>query len=79
MTTKKNNKHDLLDELISEHLAEGKHPKQLLENGGLLKQLIKQLVQKCFEAEMDAYLGYEKSERAGKGAENRRNGYSKKT
>lgn len=78
MTTK-NKKHDLLDELIREHLAEGKHPRELLEEGGLLKQLTKQLVQKCLEAEMDTHLGYEKNERAGKGSENRRNGYSKKT
>ena len=74
-----NKKRDLLDELIREHLAEGKNPKELLEEGGLLKQLTKQLVQKCLEAEMDTHLGYEKNERAGKGSENRRNGYSKKT
>jgi putative transposase len=73
-----NKKRDLLDELIREHLAEGKNPKELLEEGGLLKQLTKQLVQKCLEAEMDTHLGYEKNERAGKGSENRRNGYSKK-
>jgi putative transposase len=75
----KNKKQDLLDELIREHLAEGKHPRELLEEGGLLKQLTKQLVQKCLEVEMDTHLGYEKNERAGKGADNRRNGYSKKT
>ena len=79
MTTTKSKKRDLLDELIREHLAEGKHPRELLEEGGLLKQLTKQLVQKCLEAEMDTHLGYEKSERSGKSAENRRNGYSKKT
>ena len=77
--TMQNKKRDLLDELIREHLAEGKNPKELLEEGGLLKQLTKQLVQKCLEAEMDTHLGYEKNERAGKGSENRRNGYSKKT
>ncbi|NJL71500.1 MAG: IS256 family transposase, partial [Candidatus Competibacteraceae bacterium] len=54
-------------------------PRELLEEGGLLKQLTKQLVQKCLEAEMDTHLGYEKNEQAGKSAENRRNGYSKKT
>lgn len=78
MTTS-NKKRDLLDELIREHLAEGKHPRELLEEGGLLKQLTKQLVQKCLEAEMDTHLGYEKGERSGKSTENRRNGYSKKT
>ena len=76
--TMQNKKRDLLDELIREHLAEGKNPKELLEEGGLLKQLTKQLVQKCLEAEMDTHIGYEKNERAGKGSENRRNGYSKK-
>ena len=79
MTTKNNQKRDLLDELIREHLAAGKHPRELLEEGGLLKQLTKQLVQKCLEAEMDTHLGYEKGEQAGKSEENRRNGYSKKT
>lgn len=79
MTTTNNKKRDLLDELIREHLAAGKHPRELLEEGGLLKQLTKQLVQKCLEAEMDTHLGYEKNEQAGKSAENRRNGYSKKT
>lgn len=77
--TAPNKKRDLLDELIREHLAEGKHPRELLEEGGLLKQLTKQLVQKCLEVEMDHELGYEKNERAGKGTENRRNGYSSKT
>ena len=76
--TQKTKKRDLLDELIREHLAEGKHPKELLEEGGLLKQLTQELVQKCLEAEMDTHLGYEKNERAGKSAENRRNGYTKK-
>ena len=51
--TPKTKKRDLLDELIREHLAEGKHPKELLEEGGLLKQLTQELVQKCLEAEME--------------------------
>ncbi len=76
--TPKTKKRDLLDELIREHLAEGKHPRELLEEGGLLKQLTQELVQKCLEAEMDTHLGYEKNERAGKSTNNRRNGYSKK-
>jgi putative transposase len=70
---------DMLDELIKEHLAQGKHPKELLAEGGLLKQLTKAIVERCLEGEMEDHLGYEKGERAGKGGENRRNGYSKKT
>jgi putative transposase len=69
---------DMLDELIKEHLAQGKHPKELLAEGGLLKQLTKAIVERCLETEMEDHLGYEKGERAGKGSENRRNGYSKK-
>jgi len=72
-------KPNFLRELVKEHLADGKHPRELFEEGGLLKQLTKQLVQICLEAEMDTHIGYEKGERAGKSSENRRNGHSKKT
>jgi transposase-like protein len=77
MTTKATT--DMLDALIKEHLAQGKNPKELISKDGLLGQLTKALVKGCLEAEMDEHLGYEKNERAGKGNENRRNGYSKKT
>jgi len=76
MTSKATN---ILDELIKDHLAQGKDPKELLSKEGLLGQLTKALVERCLEAEMDEHLGYEKDERAGKSSENRRNGYSKKT
>ncbi|HMO20841.1 MAG TPA: IS256 family transposase [Candidatus Melainabacteria bacterium] len=79
MTVKKKREPNLLKEMIKDHLAEGKHPQELLEEGGLLQQLTKQLVQLCLEAEMDTHLGYEKGERNGTSSENRRNGYSKKT
>ncbi len=58
MTPKKPKQRDLLDDLIREHLAAGKHPRELLEEGGLLKQLTKQLVQKCLDAEMETHIGY---------------------
>jgi len=79
MTTKKKREPNPLKEMIKEHLAEGRHPQELLEEGGLLQQLTKQLVQLCLEAEMETHLGYEKGERNGTSSENRRNGYSKKT
>lgn len=44
---------DMLDELIKEHLAQGKHPKELLAEGGLLKQLTKAIVERCLEGEME--------------------------
>lgn len=70
---------DMLDALIKDHLAQGKPPKELLAKEGLLGQLTKALVERCLEAEMDDHLGYEKNERTGRGGENRRNGYTKKT
>ncbi|MBK8220285.1 MAG: IS256 family transposase [Candidatus Obscuribacter sp.] len=69
----------MLDAFIKDHLAQGKHPKELLAKDGLLGQLTKALVERCLEAEMDDHLGYEKNERTGRGGENRRNGYTKKT
>ena len=77
MTTKSTT--DMLDAFIKDHLAQGKHPKELLSKDGLLGQLTKALVERCLEAEMDDHLGYEKNERTGRGGENRRNGYTKKT
>jgi putative transposase len=68
-----------LDKLIKQHLADGKHPKELLEKGGLMKNMIKQIVERCLEAEMETHLGYAKDERAGMSTENRRNGYSGKS
>lgn len=77
MTT--SNSNDFLKKMIKDHLAEGRDPQELLQEGGLLQQLTKQLVQICLESEMDTHLGYEKGQRTGKNPENRRNGYSKKT
>jgi putative transposase len=69
----------MLDNLIKDHLAQGKNPKELLSKEGLLGQLTKALVERCLEGEMSTHLGYEKDEHAGKSGDNRRNGYSKKT
>jgi putative transposase len=68
-----------LDKLIKQHLSDGKDPKALLQQGGLMKNMIKQIVQTCLEAEMETHLGYGKDERAGMSGENRRNGYGTKT
>lgn len=48
----------------------------LFEQGGLLKQLSKRLVEKALESEMDAHLGYNKHARSD--SENARNGLSNK-
>jgi putative transposase len=68
-----------LDKLIKQHYAEGRDPKDILRKGGLMKNMIKHIVERCLEAEMETHLGYAKDERAGMSGENRRNGYSGKT
>jgi putative transposase len=51
----------------------------LLGRGGLLQQLTKRFLEASLEAEMDAHLGYDKHERAGRGSGNSRNGRRGKT
>lgn len=68
-----------LDKLIKEHLAAGGDPKEFLQQGGLMKNMIRQIVQTCLDAEMADHVGYAKDERAGKSDENRRNGHGGKT
>jgi putative transposase len=70
---------DMLDEVIKQHVAEGKDTRDFFKPGGLLKQFTKALAERCLEGEMNHHLGYEKDERLGKSKENRRNGTSKKT
>jgi putative transposase len=71
---------DVLDQVIKDHLAQGKDTRELVEGpDSLLKQLTKAVVERCLEAEMSHHLGYEKNERSGKGASNRRNGHTGKT
>ena len=44
----------------------------------LLKDLFKDTIQECFEAELDEHLGYEKNTIEGNNSGNSRNGYYKK-
>ena len=44
-----------------------------------LKELFKDTIQEMLEAELDTELGYDKGEKAGKSAENRRNGHTSKS
>ncbi len=70
---------DVIDQVVKDHIAQGKDTRELLGPGGFLKEFTKALVERCLEGEITHHLGYEKDERAGKSAENRRNGHSKKT
>ena len=66
-------------ELIDELLQDCSDPKDLVGEGGLLKQLTKALVERCLETEIRVHLNDPKYEQRGKARGNRRNGHSHKT
>ena len=65
-----------LQELVEQARAEGL---QLTGEGGLLAKLTKLVVESALEGEMDDHLGYGKSDPAGRGSGNSRNGRRAKT
>lgn len=76
MTSSREHQDALLDELLKDYDGD---PKQILGEGGLMKQLQKRLVERALEGEMQAHLGYAPHERAEQGRRNARNGHGKKT
>lgn len=67
-----------LDEFIDEVVNSGKSADELLQEGGLLKELFKRVAERALDAEMAMHLGYEKHAVAGRGTGNSRNGRSRK-
>jgi len=65
----------VLDELLKDY----ENPEDLLGPDGLFKELKKRLIEKALGAELTGHLGYDKSDPAGRGSGNGRNGASKKT
>ncbi len=65
-------------ELIDELLKECSDPREVLAEGGLIKQLTKAIIERCLETELDAHLGYPKHGRREEGTANVRNGSSRK-
>ena len=66
-------------ELIDELLKDYEHPRDILGEGGLLKELTKAVIERCLETELDTHLGYPKHVRKGSASGNIRNGHSQKT
>ena len=67
------------DALLDELLKGCTHPKDILGEHGLLKQLTKRLVERALAAEMTAHLGYVPHAVEGRGSGNSRNGKQAKT
>jgi putative transposase len=65
-------------EIIEELMAEYKKPDDLIGEGGLIRQLSKALLEQALKGEMTHHLGYEKNHSRPEGAENARNGQTKK-
>jgi putative transposase len=64
--------------LIDELLKDCKTSNDILGESGLIKQLIKSLLKRALEGEMNTHLGYEKHDSQGDNTGNSRNGYSNK-
>ena len=73
---KKNQPQDGISRAIDVLIQEGVDLSTLFEQGGLLKQLSKRLVEKALQTEMDTHLGYSKYDRTD--SDNSRNGLSSK-
>jgi putative transposase len=65
-------------ELIDELLQECADPREVLAEGGLIKQLTKAIIERCLETELEAHLGYPKHGRRETRTGNARNGTSRK-
>jgi putative transposase len=65
-------------ELIDELLQECADPREVLAEGGLIKQLTKAIIERCLETELEAHLGYPKHGRRETSTGNARNGTSRK-
>jgi putative transposase len=74
--TRNTAKHDaLLDELLKEYTDS----KEILGEHGLLRQLTRRVVERAWEADLIAHLGYEPHARTGRSSGNCRKGKSKQT
>lgn len=66
----------LFNEKELKTLVAGKSREEILGEGGILKGLVKSLIEAAMNAELDHHLGYEKHEKRPEGTDNARNGRS---
>jgi putative transposase len=69
----------LPDSVVDELLAGASSEEEIVGPGGLLSQLTKRLVERALEVEITDHLGYERHVEPPGGAENQRNGSTRKT
>lgn len=68
----------LFNEKELKSLVAGKSREEILGDGGILKGLVKSLIEAAMNAELDHHLGYEKHEKRPPDVSNSRNGHSPK-
>jgi putative transposase len=69
----------LFNENELKSLVAGKSREEILGEGGILKGLVKSLIEAAMNAELDHHLGYEKNQKRREPSDNARNGHSDKT
>jgi putative transposase len=67
-----------MDKKLLAELVKGKTPEEIIGENGLLKQLMKQVLEAAMEGELTAHLGYEKHDPSGYKSGNARNGKTSK-
>ena len=77
MARKKSERDREIDALLDE-LLKGQRPEDILNEGGLVQDLTKRLVERALEGEMTDHLGYEKHAPEGRDGGNSRNGRTRK-
>jgi putative transposase len=77
MARKKTDREKEVDALLDE-LLKGHKPADILNEGGLVQDLTKRLVERALEGEMTDHLGYEKHASEGRNGGNSRNGKGRK-
>jgi putative transposase len=68
----------LFNEQELKSLLAGKSREEILGKGGILKGLVKSLIEAAMSAELDHHLGYDKHDKRPPGVDNARNGHSAK-
>lgn len=76
MTDKSN--HSINSALIDELIKDCKTPKDILGETGIVKQLVKSILERALEGELTTHLGYEKHDPKGHHSGNSRNGHTAK-
>jgi len=76
--SRKRREKDSLDLMLDTIDFKGLTQKEVVGQGGLIKQLTGKILQRMLDAEMTEHLGYEKHSNAGDNSGNSRNGYSEK-